>query len=206
MEGFGELLSLATSLLDRYPELGFADLDFHLVEAQGRILPEVSDDPGAWVVSTLEERGAHIHLNSQLVSAEDGHVVLSSGEEFDSEIIVWTAGNAANPVVAHHTDLPVDPRGLLVVRPDLRVGAEGDSGAGRLGGRGQRRGARPDLAHPGRANDSQRASTRSGKASGWRRIWLRPCAVARRGTMSTPISVSSPPSASGAASSSPDPS
>ena len=124
MEGFGELLSLATSLLDRYPELGFADLDFHLVEAQGRILPEVSDDPGAWVVSTLEERGAHVHLNTQLVSAEDGHVVLSSGEEFDSEIIVWTAGNAANPVVAHHTDLPVDPRGLLVVRPDLRVGAE----------------------------------------------------------------------------------
>ena len=126
VEGFGELLSLATSLLDRYPELSFAELDFHLVEAQGRILPEVSDDPGAWVVSTLEHRGAHVHLNTQLVSAEDGHVVLSSGEEFDSEIIVWTAGNAANPVVAHHTDLPVDDRGLLVVRPDLRVAAAGE--------------------------------------------------------------------------------
>ncbi len=126
VEGFGELLSLATSLLDRYPELSSADLDFHLVEAQGRILPEVSDDPGAWVVATLEHRGAHVHLNTQVLSAEDGHVVLSSGEEFDSEIIIWTAGNAANPVVAHHTDLPVDPRGLLVVRPDLRVGAAGN--------------------------------------------------------------------------------
>ena len=101
VEGFGELLSLATSLLGRYPELSFDDLDFRLVEAQGRILPEVTDEPGAWVVSALEKRGARIHLNTQVVSAEDGHVVLSSGEEFDSELIVWTAGNAANPVVAH---------------------------------------------------------------------------------------------------------
>ena len=108
VEGFGELLSLATSLLDRYPELSFADLDFHLVEAQDRILPEVTDEPGAWVVRRCEERGAHVHLNTQLVSAVDGHVVLSTGEEFDSELIVWTAGNAANPVVAQHTDLPVD--------------------------------------------------------------------------------------------------
>ncbi|HEY5846419.1 MAG TPA: NAD(P)/FAD-dependent oxidoreductase [Microlunatus sp.] len=122
VEGFGELLSLATSLLGRYPELRFADLDFRLVEAQGRILPEVTDEPGAWVVSALEKRGAHIHLNTQVVSAEDGHVVLSSGEEFDSELIVWTAGNAANPVVAHHTDLPVDARGLVMVGADLRVG------------------------------------------------------------------------------------
>ena len=122
VEGFGELLSLATSLLGRYPELSFDDLDFRLVEAQGRILPEVTDEPGAWVVSALEKRGARIHLNTQVVSAEDGHVVLSSGEEFDSELIVWTAGNAANPVVAQHTDLPTDARGRVVVGADLRVG------------------------------------------------------------------------------------
>ena len=41
VEGFGELLSLATSLLRSYPELSPADLSFHLVEARGRILPEV---------------------------------------------------------------------------------------------------------------------------------------------------------------------
>lgn len=70
----------------------------------------------------LERRGAHVHLNTQLVSVEGGHVVLSSGEEFDSALIVWTAGNASNPVVHNHTDLPVDERGLVVVRADLRVG------------------------------------------------------------------------------------
>ncbi|MEU9289927.1 NAD(P)/FAD-dependent oxidoreductase [Streptomyces sp. NPDC048275] len=126
VEGFGELLSLATAMLKSYPELSFDDLSFHLVEARGRILPEVGDKPGAWVVRSLERRGAHVHLNTQLVSAEDGHVVLSSGEEFDSGLIVWTAGNASNPVVHNHTDLPVDERGLLVVRPDLRVGTDSE--------------------------------------------------------------------------------
>lgn len=126
VEGFGELLSLARALLRSYRELDPDDLDFRLVEASDRILPEVSAGPGAWVVKELERRGGHVHLNTTLLSAEDGHVVLSDGEEFDSELIVWTAGNAANPVVARHTDLPVDARGLLVVRADLRVGTDTD--------------------------------------------------------------------------------
>lgn len=126
VEGFGELLSLATAMLRAYPELSFDELSFHLVEARDRILPEVTGKPGAWVVRSLERRGARVHLNTQLTSAKDGHVVLSSGEEFDSELIVWTAGNASNPVVHNHTDLPVDERGLLVVRPDLRVGTGSD--------------------------------------------------------------------------------
>ena len=124
VEGFGELLSLATALLKRYPELHRDELRFHLVEATGRILPEVTDRPGRWVVRSLEKRGGQVHLNTTVTSATGGHVVLSTGAEFDSELIVWTAGNGANPVIGNHTDLPVDERGFLVVRPDLRVGTE----------------------------------------------------------------------------------
>ncbi|GAB3849540.1 NAD(P)/FAD-dependent oxidoreductase [Dactylosporangium cerinum] len=124
VEGFGELLALAKALVRRYPELSRDELSFHLVEARGRILPEVTDKPGEWVVRSLEKRGGHVHLNAQLLSAIDGHVVLSTGEEFDSELIVWTVGNAANPMVHNHTDLPIDQRGLLMVRPDLRVGTD----------------------------------------------------------------------------------
>ena len=124
VEGFGELLALATSLVGRYPELSPAELSFHLVEARDRILPEVTDKPGEWVVRSLQKRGGRVHLNAQLLSAVDGHVVLSTGEEFDSELIVWTVGNAANPMVHNHTDLPIDERGMLVVRPDLRVGTD----------------------------------------------------------------------------------
>lgn len=142
VEGFGELLSLATALLKRYPELRRDELEFHLVEASGRILPEVTDRPGRWVVRELERRGARVHLDTLVTSATGGHVTLSTGEEFDSELIVWTAGNGANPVIGKHTDLPVDARGLVVVRPDLRV--EGVTGAWAAGDDA----AVPDLASP----------------------------------------------------------
>lgn len=142
VEGFGELLSLATALLKRYPELRRDELAFHLVEASGRILPEVTDRPGRWVVRELERRGAHVHLDTLVTSATGGHVTLSTGEEFDSELIVWTAGNGANPVIGKHTDLPVDASGLVVVRPDLRV--EGVTDAWAAGDDA----AVPDLASP----------------------------------------------------------
>jgi NADH dehydrogenase len=127
VEGFGELLSLANALLKRYPELSEGDLAFHLVEATGRILPEVSDGPGQWVVSMLERRGAQVHLNCTMKSADNGHVVLSDGSEFDSELIVWTAGNAATQLMrSHNTDLPHTERGLVQVRADLRIGTDAD--------------------------------------------------------------------------------
>jgi NADH dehydrogenase len=124
VEGFAELLSLARALLKKYPELSESDLAFHLVEASGRILPEVTDEPGQWVVRMLEKRGAVVHLNTTMESADDGHVVLSDGTEFDSELIVWTAGNAATRLLRNHTDLPHNERGLVQVRADLRIGTD----------------------------------------------------------------------------------
>ncbi|MDR7385695.1 NAD(P)/FAD-dependent oxidoreductase [Promicromonospora iranensis] len=124
VEVFGELLSLATSLLRAYPELSRDDLAFHLVDANDRILPEVTDKPGRWVVRHLERRGARVHLGTQVVSAADGRIMLSTGESYGNGLLVWAAGNASNPVVARNTDLPVDERGLVRVRADLRVGTD----------------------------------------------------------------------------------
>jgi NADH dehydrogenase len=61
-----------------------------------------------------------------VLSADDHRVVLSTGEQIDASLLVWTAGNAPNPVISTHTDLPLDERGRLVVRPDLRVGTDDD--------------------------------------------------------------------------------
>jgi NADH dehydrogenase len=124
VEGFGELLSLAACLLRYYPELKLQDLDFRLVQSGNRILPEVSEKIAARVLKSLERRGAHVHLNTRVVSAVNGRVVLSTGEQFESNIIIWAAGNGANPIIAKHTDLPVDSGGFLIVRADLRVGTD----------------------------------------------------------------------------------
>jgi NADH dehydrogenase len=126
VEGFAELHRLALDLTARYPEVDAAELRFHLVELSPRVLPEVGEAEGRWVVRRLEERGAHVHLSTGVVSAEDGVVVLSTGERLPTDLLVWTAGNAANPVTARHTDLPVDARGYVVVRPDLRVGTDAE--------------------------------------------------------------------------------
>ena len=126
IEAFAELRSFATSLLTKYPEISFDETRFHLVEAMGRIMPEVSLKTSLWVIENLAGRGAQIHLDTQLKSAIDGKIELSTGEAFESDLIVWTAGVMANPSVVRHTDLPIEERGRVQTRADLRVGTEDD--------------------------------------------------------------------------------
>jgi NADH dehydrogenase len=87
-------------------------------------MPEVSEKTALWVIKNLAERGAEVHLNTQLSSAVDGVIELSTGESFESDLIVWTAGVMANPGIVRNTDLPIEERGRLKVRSDLRVGTE----------------------------------------------------------------------------------
>ena len=120
IEVFGELRSLASSLVGSYHQLEMDDTHFHLIEALGRIMPEVSLKTSLWVIKDLEQRGAQVHLNTQLASAVGGKVEMSDGQTFESDLIIWTAGVMANPVV-RNTDLPLEERGRLRVQADLRV-------------------------------------------------------------------------------------
>jgi NADH dehydrogenase len=124
IEAFAEMRSLASYLLRYYPNLTFDDVHFHLIEAMGRIMPEVSQATSEWVIANLDRRGAKIHLNTQLQSAEKGIIQLSTGETFASDVIVWTAGVMAHPYV-RNTDLPVDERGRITAKATLQV-ANGD--------------------------------------------------------------------------------
>jgi len=120
IEVFAEMRGLASSLLQYYPTLTFDDTSFHLIEAMGRIMPEVSLKTSHWVLKNLAQRGAEVHLDTQLQSAVDGVVQLSTGESFESDVIVWTAGVMATPML-RNTDLPLEERGRLRVGADLRV-------------------------------------------------------------------------------------
>lgn len=120
IETIAELRSFASSIVATYPTLSFEDTHFHLIEAMGRIMPEVSLKTSLWVIKSLEQRGAKIHLDTQLSSAVDGKIELSTGESFESDLIIWTAGVMANPML-RGTDLPIEERGRLRVQADLRV-------------------------------------------------------------------------------------
>jgi NADH dehydrogenase len=120
IETFAELRSLASGLLKQYPELTIEDTKFHLVEAMGRIMPEVSLETSKWVLKNLAERNATVHLDTQLQSAVGGKIELSTGISFESDLIVWTAGVMANPVV-RATDFPIEERGRIRSSATLQI-------------------------------------------------------------------------------------
>ncbi len=120
IEVFAELRSFASALVGAYDTISFDDTHFHLIEAMGRIMPEVSLPTSHWVLKNLDKRGATVHLDTQLASAVDGKIELSTGQTFESDLIIWTAGVMANPVV-RGTDLPLEERGRLRTQADLRL-------------------------------------------------------------------------------------
>jgi NADH dehydrogenase len=101
-------------------ELEPAQMRWVLVEATQRILPEVDPDMGAYTVRQLLKRDLDIRLGTRLESCVDGVVVLSDGDAFAADTIVWTAGVKPHPML-DHTDLPRDDRGRVTCLPTLQV-------------------------------------------------------------------------------------
>ena len=120
VEAFAELEDMARYATRYYDNLEAADMRWVLVEATGRILPEVGEDMGRYTIEQLRSRSMEVLLDTRLESCVDGHVELSGGQRFDADTIVWTAGVKANPVVAA-TGLPLDDRGRIRCGADLRV-------------------------------------------------------------------------------------
>jgi NADH dehydrogenase len=120
VEAFAELEDMARYATRYYDNIKPEDMRWVLVEATGRILPEVGPDLGKYTVDQLRKRKMDIKLETRLESCEKGHVILSDGDEFDADTIVWTAGVKANPALAG-TDFPLDEKGRVKCLPNLRI-------------------------------------------------------------------------------------
>ncbi|MBA3265922.1 MAG: NAD(P)/FAD-dependent oxidoreductase, partial [Nocardioidaceae bacterium] len=142
VEALAEIEDMVRFATRYYDSVSPQDLRFVLVEAAERILPEVGPDLGRYTVDRLRDRSIEVRLLTRLESCVDRHVVLSDGEEFDADTIVWTAGVKANPVLSA-SDLPLDDKGRVRATPDLRV--EGMADAWAAGDSS----AVPDLTSPG---------------------------------------------------------
>ncbi len=120
IECLGELEDMSRYATRYYRTITPADLRWVLVEASGRILPEVGADMGVYTLTELRRRGIDCYLETRLESCVGGHVKLSNGEEFTTETLIWTAGVKPNPLVAR-TGFLLDDRGRLVGRPTLQI-------------------------------------------------------------------------------------
>jgi NADH dehydrogenase len=130
VEVFGELEDMARHALKVHSRLSNEDMRWVLVEAADRVLPEVSRGLADYTVDRLARRGMEVKLGTKLTSVVHGHVVLSSGEEFDADTVVWTAGVRANPL-AMRSGMPIDYRGRLICAETLHAkGLKGVWGAG----------------------------------------------------------------------------
>jgi NADH dehydrogenase len=142
IEAFAELEDMARYATRYYDDVTPDDMRWVLIEATGRILPEVSVPMSEYTVRQLIKRNMDVRLNTRVNSLTGGHVVLSDGEEFDAETIVWTAGVKPNPMLTR-TDLPLDEKGRVTCTAELRVaGVEDAWSAGDCA-------AVPDLTNPG---------------------------------------------------------
>ncbi|RKT83204.1 NADH dehydrogenase [Saccharopolyspora antimicrobica] len=120
IEAMAELESMARYAIRSYPPVSPQEMRWVLVEAMGRIMPEVSPPMSEYTRQRLEERGIEVKLNTTAKSFEDGHVVLSDGDEFDTDTVVWTAGVKPHPML-EDSDLPRDTKGRVECTAKLQV-------------------------------------------------------------------------------------
>jgi len=120
IEALAELADMARYATRYYADIAPDDLRWVLVEAAGRIMPEVGPTLGRYTVEQLMDVGIDVFLETRVDTMEGGHVVLDDGTEFETDTIVWTAGVKPNPVL-DSTDLPRDSRGRVECTAELQV-------------------------------------------------------------------------------------
>ena len=147
IEAIAEVEDMARAAVRYYDGLSPDDLRFVMIEGSTRILPELGEEMGGYALEQLRKRRIEVHLSTFLTSCVDGHVLTSTGLEYDSATIVWTAGVRANPVLGS-SDLPLDETGRVRALPTLQIAREDGTvvdGAWTAGDCA----AVPDLANPG---------------------------------------------------------
>ncbi|MFD6949378.1 NADH dehydrogenase [Nocardiopsis sp. TSRI0078] len=123
-EAIAELEDMVRDAVRLHPSIDLEDVQFYLIEAADKILPEVGPEVGTKALNQLRRRGIDVRLKTFLESAVDQRVKLSDGTEFEAGTLVWTAGVKPSPVVAA-SDLPLGPKGHLDTSEYLTVnGAE----------------------------------------------------------------------------------
>jgi NADH dehydrogenase len=125
----GAINDFANGILADYPTLRREEVSTVLVHSRDRILPELSESLARYAQRKMEARGVKFRLETRLVDASSGIVVLGNGE-IPARTLVWTAGTAPNPLLK---SLPLerDKRGAISVDSTLAVA--GHTGVWALG-------------------------------------------------------------------------
>jgi NADH dehydrogenase len=120
LEALAELQDFAADAMESYPRARLHGMRWVLVEATGRVLPEIDIGLADYALRELRGRGIDIRLETTLEEVGADRARLSSGEVLSTRTVVWTAGVAPHPTL-RRLDLPLDERGRVPVDEFLRV-------------------------------------------------------------------------------------
>lgn len=124
VEALAELEDLARDACRYHRTVTREDMRWVLVEAAPSILPEIGPELARYALERLRHRSIEVALDTRLESAEGGHMLLSNGDRFDADTLVWTTGVRPHPMLAR-LGLALDDHGRVPVDDRLRViGAE----------------------------------------------------------------------------------
>lgn len=114
-----EANNLLRSALRFYPNIRPEDIRISIVSNTERILPAMHERLARSAAEFLTRKGIAFRLNTTLVGASAGEVILSTGEQIPTRSVIVTAGVTPGPVVR---DLPVEKiRGRIKTDSFCRV-------------------------------------------------------------------------------------
>ncbi|MGB7588534.1 MAG: NAD(P)/FAD-dependent oxidoreductase [Solirubrobacterales bacterium] len=120
LEALAELQDFAADAIHSYPRARLHGMRWLLVEAAGRVLPEIDSRLADYALRELRARGIDVRLGTTLEEVGAGSARLSTGETLPTRTVVWTAGVTAHPSL-RGLSVPLDERGRVPVDEHLRV-------------------------------------------------------------------------------------
>jgi NADH dehydrogenase len=120
LEALAELQDFAADAMESYPRARLHGMRWVLVEATGRVLPEIDPQLADYALHELRGRGIDIRLETTLEEVGPESARLSNGETLPACTVVWTAGVAPQPIL-RQLNLPLDERGRVPVDECLKV-------------------------------------------------------------------------------------
>jgi NADH:ubiquinone reductase (H+-translocating) len=160
LEALAELQDFAADALDFYPRASLHGMRWVLVEASGRVLPEIDPSLADYALDQLRGRGIDIRVGTTIEAVGPSSTTLSTGETIPTRTVVWTAGVTPHPST-RRLGLPLDERHRIRVDEHLRV--EGEQDVWAIGDAA----AVPDPARPGQAcPPTSQHAIRQGRTAG----------------------------------------
>ena len=96
----GAIAELRNQILPKdYPDLDANEMQIHLIEGMGRVLPPMSEHASEKAEKFLKDLGVKIHLNTQVKSYDGKMVTTNTDLSLKTSTFIWSAGVTGAPVM-----------------------------------------------------------------------------------------------------------